>query len=133
MTGCKKDITLISPCGSHKILFDIVVQTPKGAIYATMLKRQQEFANAEVEAAPRPVSLKDAHAKLGHCDIEKTKRTARKLGWDIKDTTMPPCASCAAGKAKQRAVPKSSDREKATRPGQRWYHDESTIADKTGA
>ena len=133
MTGCKKDITLISPCGSHKIVFDIVVQTPKGAIYATMLKRQQEFANAEVEAAPRPISLKDAHAKLGHCDIEKTKRTARKLGWDIKDATMPPCASCAAGKAKQRAVPKSSDRDKATRPGERWYHDESTIADKAGA
>lgn len=133
MYGSKKDITLTSPCGTHKIVFDIVVHTPKGAIFATMLKRQQEFANAEVESTLRPISLKEAHAKLGHCDIEKTKRTARKLGWDIKNTTMTPCASCAAGKAKQRAVPKSSDRDKASRPGQRWYHDESTIADKAGA
>jgi hypothetical protein len=99
MSGSKKDITLTSPCGTHKIVFDIVVHTPKGAIFATMLKRQQEFANAEVKATLRPISLKEAHAKLGHCDIEKTKRTARKLGWDIKDTTMTPCASCAAGKA----------------------------------
>jgi hypothetical protein len=118
MYGSKKDITLTSPCGTHKIVFDIVVHTPKGAIFATMLKRQQEFANAEVESTLRPISLKEAHAKLGHCDIEKTKRTARKLGWDIKNTTMTPCASCAAGKAKQRAVPKSSDRDKASRPGQ---------------
>ena len=41
-------------------------------------------------------------------------------------------ASCASGKAKQRHIPKKSDRVRATMPGERWCHDISTINDKDG-
>ena len=67
---------------------------------------------------------------LGHTDIEKTQRTAKTLGWMLKDRVMDTCASCASGKAKQRCVPKKSDRMQATKPGERWYHDISMISDE---
>ena len=50
----------------------------------------------------------------------------------MKDGVMDTCASCASGKAKQRCVPKKSERAHATKPGERWYHDISTISDKDG-
>ena len=129
MEGGKECIKLISPDGSHNIIFDIVVQTAKGAVFATILKRDHEVAGAKV-TKDDAVSLKVAHAKLGHCDIEKTRRTAKRLGWKLSDGVMNPCPSCAAGKAKQRNVPKNSDRHKAKKPGERLYHDISTISDK---
>eukprot|EP00956_Cyclotella_meneghiniana_P038091 scaffold148663_cov36-Cyclotella_meneghiniana.AAC.1 len=46
---------------------------------------------------------------------------------------MPPCAACAAGKAKQKNIPKVSVRPKATEPGIMVSHDISTIGDREGA
>ena len=135
MQGDKESITLVSADGKHKIKFDLVVRTPKGAVFATVFKRGAEVSAAGIVkpaklTKPAKITLQQAHSKLGHPDIEKTRRTAKRLGWKLSDGVMCPCASCAAGKAKQRRVPKVSDREKAKRAGQRWSHDISTIGDK---
>lgn len=48
MTGAKDQVKLISPCNTKSIIFDIVVRTAKGAVYATVLKRHYEVSNASV-------------------------------------------------------------------------------------
>lgn len=78
MNGDDKCITIISPCKTMKIIFDIVIKTPKGCIFATMLTRLQEIATSnikkkeEINIKPKipTMSLMDAHRKLGHCDQE---------------------------------------------------------------
>ena len=44
---------------------------PKGAVFATMLKRDMEVSMVGVEN-PKSITLAQAHAKLGHPNIEKT-------------------------------------------------------------
>lgn len=76
----------------------------KGAVYATMLKRKVEVGAVGVGLPgtnSQKLTLKQAHAKLGHSGIEKTRQTAKCLGWVLSDGVMDPCASCAAGKAKR--------------------------------
>jgi hypothetical protein len=81
MTGDKECITLVHPSGGHKLVFDIVIPTKNGALFATMLTKDTEVANAQVEK-PQAMTLKQAHSKLGHyCDIEKTRHTAKRLNW----------------------------------------------------
>ncbi len=46
--GVKDQVKLISPCNTKSITFDIVVRTPKGAVYATVLKRHYEVSNTSV-------------------------------------------------------------------------------------
>ena len=135
LNGDDKCITLISPCKSSTIMFDIVIKTPNGCIFATMLTRSHEITATNVQENKEPklkpkiptMTLMDAHRKLGHCDVEKAKRTAKAMGWRLTSSTMDPCAACAMGEAKQKNVPKKSTRIKATKPGERLYHDISTI------
>ena len=109
LNGDDKCITLISPCKSSTIMFDIVIKTPNGCIFATMLTRSHEITATNVQENKEPklkpkiptMTLMDAHRKLGHCDVEKAKRTAKAMGWRLTSSTMDPCAACAMGKAKQ--------------------------------
>ena len=110
LNGDDKCITLISPCKSSTIMFDIVIKTPQGCIFATMLTRSHEITATNVQENKEPklkpkiptMTLMDAHRKLGHCDVEKAKRTAKAMGWRLTSSTMDPCAACAMGKAKQK-------------------------------
>ena len=135
MSGSREGITLTSPGGDHTIKFDIPIRTRRGVVYATIFKREMEITGAELEKVRKgaKLTLQQAHAKLGHCDIEKTRRTAKGLKWELKDGVMEPCPSCAAGKARQKNVPKVTQREKSTKPGERIHHDLSTVMPKDGA
>jgi hypothetical protein len=53
------------------------------------------------------VNADQAHGRLGHMSEELTRRTAKSLEWKVIRGTMPPCESCAIGKARQKNVPKS--------------------------
>ena len=77
MTGGKSFIKAISPDGKQEILFNIVIQTPQGAIYANMMRQDIETANAGVDhnRCVR-MTMSKAHSKLGHSDIEKAQCTA---------------------------------------------------------
>jgi hypothetical protein len=100
MSGSDQGIILNSKDGKTSLMFDIVIQTRKGLIFATMLKKHGEISGAEVEKV-KAMTLKQAHNKLGHCDIEKTRRTAKRLKWKLSDGVMDPCPACAAGRLKQ--------------------------------
>jgi len=97
-----------------------------------VLQRHLEVANVSVMHEQMVLTLAQAHCKLGHTDVEKTHRTAKALGWMSKDGVMDTCASCVSRTAKQRRVPKKSERARATKPGKRRYHDTSMIRDKDG-
>jgi hypothetical protein len=47
-TGDKNHVKLVSPCNTKSMMFDLVVQTPKGAVYATVLQRHLEITNVSV-------------------------------------------------------------------------------------
>ena len=136
MHGCSDGITMTSPDGQHHIMFDRKVRTKQGMVYAALLHRVDgvEVTSAQVDKLKgNKISLAQAHARLGHCDIEKTRRTAKGLGWVLKDGIMDACPSCAAGKARQKNVPKKTEREMSEKAGERVHHDLSTIMPKGGA
>jgi hypothetical protein len=49
-----------------------------------------------------------AHDFLGHCDKDMTHKAAREYGW-LLTRSWKPCEACAAGRAKQKNVPKESE------------------------
>ncbi len=107
-----------------------------GMVYATIFRRVDgvEVTGAQVEKLKGfKISLAQAHSRLGHCDIERTRRTAKGLGWELKDGIMNACPSCAAGKARQKNVPKKTKRELSIKAGKRIHHDLSTIMPKNDA
>ena len=136
VTGNASGMVLTSPDKKSKLVFDIVIPTPKGCIFASLLIRKQDIAAAEVgveggigqstsnvhtqsengetqrKRTPNKLTLHEVHAKLGHPDKEKARRTAKALGWTMVDGTMESCESCAMGKAKQKNVPQKSTRIK---------------------
>ena len=56
------------------------------------------------------MSVAQAHNRLGHCSNDIMKKTAKHLGWELTGS-LTPCKACAAGKAKQKNVPKTKDEE----------------------
>ena len=109
------------------IQFDIVVKTPRGAIFAAHFVRDSEVNAASTEAGTS-MNINKAHALLGHRDEDSTRNTAKHLGWRITRGTLDPCVHCAKAKAKQRRTVKSSESEnKATKPGGRVFLDLSKV------
>jgi hypothetical protein len=76
---------------------DIPIETPKGVVYAMLLRR------TEVAAPVFPVTMdiEKAHRLLGHQSEEGTRNTAKYLGWTITNGAMPVCLPCTIGKAEQ--------------------------------
>ena len=71
ITSAKDHVKLVSPDHTKSILFDLIVRTPKGAVFTTVLCRHMEISNASVISEPPVLTLMQAHSKLGHTDIEK--------------------------------------------------------------
>jgi hypothetical protein len=113
-----------------KVVFDIVIPTPKGVLFAIYLKRKDEVGGAVQDTLVK-MSLVQAHDKLGHMSEDATRKTAKQLGWHMTSGHIHPCESCTVGKAKQRNVPKASEHVSATRPNERIYLDISAV--KKGA
>jgi len=68
---------------SKKIVFSIVIPTPKGAIYCAYLKRK----NVEVASASKAnkvISVNLAHQIFGHGDEASTRKTAKALGFELE-------------------------------------------------
>ena len=113
--------------GDHVIDFNIVIPTPKGAVFACRFIRNTDLAAVSTEGQVR-MNINKAHALLGHGDENTTRQTAKALGWVITPGAMAPCEHCAKAKAKQKNVVKSSKSEsKATKPGERVYLDLSKV------
>jgi len=91
----------------NKIVFDIVIPTPKGMLYAMYLKHDTDIAGISADVKVK-MTVQQAHSLLGHSNEEATHKSAKALGWDLKPGDLQPCAACAAAKAKQKNVPKES-------------------------
>jgi hypothetical protein len=75
------------------------------------------------------MSINKAHALLGHCNEDATRKVARGLGWTITRGSLKPCAHCAIAKAKQKNTVKVSvSEDKAKKPGERVFLDITTIS-----
>ena len=130
LSGDKEAMVLSN--GTNKIMFDIKVHSPKGLIYAMYLKRDAELNNVAADDKKLNLTIKQAHEKLGHCSEDLTRQMAKSLGWQIVKGTMMPCESCAAGKAKQKNVPKEKPFEEAKNDVGRYFLDVASVKTKPG-
>jgi hypothetical protein len=108
------------------IRFDIVVDTPKGAVFACRFVRDAEIAMVSTEPGTR-MDVTKAHTLLGHGDEESTRQMAKELGWKLTRGKMKPCVHCACAKAKQKNTVKESKAEKAKVVGERAFLDGSSV------
>jgi hypothetical protein len=76
------------------------------------------------------MNIKTAHDALGHMDEEKTRKAAKYLGIEITRGSLKPCKDCAAGKAKQKNVPKNSDHIPSNEVNGQVFLDIATIKEK---
>eukprot|EP00957_Ditylum_brightwellii_P064709 4911182-Ditylum_brightwellii.AAC.1 len=129
MYGDEKNISISK--GDQKIVFDIIIPTKEGLFFAAYIEQYNptEMANAGLEV-PKKVNVNKAHALLGHSNEERTRMTAKHLGWIITRGKMKPCESCTVGKARQKNAKKQSNHEKADMPGNQTFTDISTIKGK---
>jgi hypothetical protein len=95
--------------GEHEVCFDICIPTPKGMIFAMYFKREVEVAAAATEK-PLKMTMQQAHDRLGHCNKDLTRSMAKQLNWEVTGT-LKSCDACAAGKAKQKNVPKETGKD----------------------
>jgi hypothetical protein len=106
--------------------FDIKIPIPKGALYATYFKCNMETGLAVMSTGAKMLIMK-AHDLLGHCDEDTTCKAAREYGW-LLTGSWKPCEACAAaGKAKQKNVPKESEHKPADKDASQIFLDIVTV------
>jgi hypothetical protein len=103
-----KDKVMMLKKFEHTIYFNIKIYTPKGALYAMYIEREHKIGAVTKNIK---MMIKQAHDKLGHCSEDLTQKMAKQLRWTINSRALGPCESCAAGKAKQKNVPKISEKD----------------------
>ena len=109
--GNSDALVLTSPNGNSQIKFDKKISMPNGVLSAICIKRRQEevagVATTNCENKKNgTMMLIQAHEKLGHINECTTKEISNVLGWVLTNTKTLDCASCAAGKAKQKLLKK---------------------------
>jgi hypothetical protein len=70
--------------GGKSLLFNIVINTPKGALYVGKFSRKggDEVVGGATSKAPT-YNIKKAHELLGHNNENDTRQMASHLGWTI--------------------------------------------------
>jgi hypothetical protein len=92
--------------GQRKVVFDMMIPTPRGVIHAMYFNRGTEVSGTATDKTT--MTIQQAHERVGHPSKDATRKTAKELNWTITRGTMKPCEGCAAAKAKQKNVPKTS-------------------------
>jgi hypothetical protein len=87
-------------------VFDIKIETKKGAVYCAYIKRSSSEIGAAAANSQVQMTVQQAHSKLGHLSEALTRQAAATLGWKLSGT-MTPCEVCAIGKANQKNLPKN--------------------------
>ena len=105
--GGNKDIIWISK-GDKKVVFDIKIKTPKGAIFAAYFQ-QNLIASNEVAAVvtdkKKDISADTAHGLVGHIKDADRREIAKYLVYNLARKLLTPCGACAEAKAKQMSLP----------------------------
>jgi hypothetical protein len=90
------------------INFDVVIDTPKGRLFAVRFKRhgqETSLLQAPVKKPKPDLNVKKAHALLGHQSEAITRQICNTLGWTLARGSLGVCEPCALAKAKQKNVP----------------------------
>ncbi|KAL7555591.1 hypothetical protein ACA910_003221 [Epithemia clementina (nom. ined.)] len=118
--------------GRKKIVFNIMIKTPKGCVFAMYVTRNNPTGEIGGAAKATSFTIQQAHDKFGHVGADKTKEITKALKITItKGRVMLPCAACAAGKAKQKNIKRAIAMKQKN--GQRQaYLDIATIRKKQG-
>ena len=82
---------------------------PNGVLDAICIKRRQEevvgvATTNHGNKKKVTMTLMQAHEKLGHINEHSMKEISKVHGWVLADTKTLSCASCVAGKAKQKSL-----------------------------
>jgi hypothetical protein len=114
--------------GGKSLLFNIVINTLKGALYVGKFSRKwgDEVMGGATSKAPT-YNIKKAHEVLGHNNENDTRQMASHLGWTITRGPLGVCESYANAKARQKNVPRISIGEKATVTNGQWFHYSSIL------
>ena len=89
--------------GENKVVFDIKIKTPKGAIFATYFKRNVNNGNevaAVMSDKKKKISADMAHGLVGHINDCKGRKNVKYLGYELTNKPMTQCGACAEAKAK---------------------------------
>jgi hypothetical protein len=113
--------------GNRKIAFDIIIPTPKGALYIMFIKCTGAVMNKMANLSIDKMSIQSAHKKLGHCSKDMTRKAAKALCLELSRGSLAACAACAAGKAKQKSVPKKNKHVPTTENNGQIYLDIATV------
>jgi hypothetical protein len=110
-----------------EMCFDISVETAKGVLWAACMKRSSPECVAVAPAVMLPLSVEQAHFRLGHMSEKATRKTAEAIGWKLMAGSMAPCESCAIGKGRQKNVTKDDGGPVAKLKQSRVYLDCSSF------
>ena len=111
LLGGDKNAIWISK-GNQKIVFDIKIKTPKGAIFAAYFKRDVGGDNevaAVVADKKKRINADTAHGLVGHINDVDGRKIIKYLGFELTRKAMLPCGACAEAKAKQLSLPTRTD------------------------
>jgi hypothetical protein len=64
----------------QEIRFDIIILTPKGALYCMYYKRASKMAISAMDQGTK-MNIMNAHDLLGHCSKDTTWSTTKSMGW----------------------------------------------------
>ncbi len=109
-------------------MLNIVINTPKGALYVGKFSRKggDKVMGETAHKAPT-YNINKAHELLGYDNEGDTRQMASYLVWIITRGSLEICESCVNAKARQNNVLNLSTGEKATVISGRWFHDNSTL------
>ena len=94
--------------GSDKVVFDIKIKTPKGAIFAAYVKHKVRNGNkvaAVMVNKKKSISADTAHRLVGHINNCEGRKIVKYLGFKLTNQPMTKCGACAEAKAKQQSLP----------------------------
>ena len=106
LLGGDKTAIWLTKSGQPRLVFDIVVPTKTGAVYAMYIKRANTQEHNQVGVPETKISIQQAHDMLGHPNEDTTRKTAKALGWTLMQGSLKRCIACSAAKAKRKALPK---------------------------
>lgn len=94
--------------GYNKVVFNMMIPTPKGMWFAMYFAHDTEVTGSIAENHIT-TNIQQAHKRLGHANEDATRKTVILFSWKpLRGSTLKPCKVCAAAKAKQKNVPKTS-------------------------
>jgi hypothetical protein len=94
------------------------------------MKRSPPESVAVAPVVMLPLSLEQAHLRLGHMSEEATRKATKTIGWKLMTGSMVPCESCAIGKGRQKNSPKDNGGQEAKLKQSRVYLDCTSFKDR---